>query len=200
MKISRKATSLFAPVVLALVANVCHAADMDIFCNLLPRYSPYNQNLFFITPNGQAEPLSRKVTTIEELKGKSLQFYLILKRGEYQPQPAVRAQGAVNVKVELWQPDGGDVVYLFNNHHLDENSSCTSVSSSKYELFHQNRIPSSCLQNGFHNPRGDFSTLNSPEKLASFLFSTPPQSLREICSVKITGQSIAGRLRDRHLS
>jgi hypothetical protein len=80
-------------------------------------------------------------------------------------------RGAISIKIELWEPNAKENVYLFNN-HIKKDRLCGPRSLDTYEAFHEDDAISQCLRYRFHNPPGDFSTFERLDRRKLFSFKS----------------------------
>lgn len=115
-------------------------------------------------------------TVLADITGrKVLGCYVSLRSPEDLPD-GVAQRGAINIKFEFWQPDGDDIVYLYNNHTPFQRT-CAARKFDTYQAFHEYGLIENCLRYGFHNLPGDFATFEREERRKAFLF--PDRSLWE---------------------
>jgi hypothetical protein len=125
--------------------------------------------LYFKAPDGRIKPFD--TAYFSELVGRRISFCYLARHSEEDDSSSTAPQrGAINPKIELWQPNQTNHVLLFNNHR---DPSCKQRNYGAYQHFHETRIEDPCL-NLFHNLPSDFSTLQDGRRLA-FVF--PPLTL-----------------------
>lgn len=140
--------------------------------NICPRlHVPQNQyaELYFRASDGTIKPISE--LTHEEIRGRRTHLCYVVSRSPFDVPLGVPQRGAINIKTESWEPDAPDYVGLFNN-HVPENRLCKSRPFAIYQAFHETSALDFCLRYRFHNPFGDFSTFEHPDRRAAFLFSS----------------------------
>ena len=147
--------------------DAAQAADKEAICVALKGTSP-GAELYSKVKGGELKLFAD--AKVPELAGKRVHFFFTSRRGNDIP-PRVPRRGAINVKIEEWEPDAPREVQLYNNHQ-DEEQSCHSRPIWTYQNFHEYDGIDACLRHRFHNPPGDFPTLATAARRRAFLFPT----------------------------
>jgi hypothetical protein len=125
-------------------------------------------SLFYQTDQTDPKPVTKDL--LDELSGRPIWFYFVVKRAENEFLHNKPIHGAVSVKIELVEPTSGNEVKLYNNFRKDESRACTRRDFNVYEDFHGQMTIDACLYSGFHNPPGSFSTVEPYSRRNLFLF------------------------------
>lgn len=156
-------------VVAALVTPAAKAADKEAICAELKAVRRSSAELFYKVHGQELKNFS--AASLAEISGKKVWFFYISPRNARDIPPGMPPRGAINVKFEAWDPDGKNIIFLYNN-HTDELASCATHSLGAYQAFHKGSGMDGCLRLGFHNLAGDFSTLIPKARREAFLFAT----------------------------
>jgi hypothetical protein len=159
---------------LAPMGTLAHGAEAENICAGLSLQHGQASEIYFKRADGVIKPLS--AAYLSEIVGRRISFCYIARRSEGDVPYGAPQRGAINVKVELWQPKGSSQIFLFNNHQ-DIGQSCKQRDFSAYQAFHALRTDDPCLSYGFHNLLGDFATTSPENRRFAFVF--PPLSFFE---------------------
>jgi len=148
--------------------SATRAADKDAICVALSQGSRKPIDLHFKVKGLPPKRLSE--ARLDEIAGRTVHMFCTTNRGNDLPSN-VPLRSALSVKIELLEPDASNDVQLYNNHRKDDAWSCKARDFTTYQAFHSFRRADRCLSDRFHNPRGDFSTLEEARR-RRFLFPT----------------------------
>jgi hypothetical protein len=151
-----------------------HGTEPESICSGLSLQGWQLAELYFQRSDGAIKSFSEAY--LSEIIGRRISFCYIAKRSQEDVPYGIPQRGAINVKVQLWQPNGSSQVLLFNNHQ-DPGQACAQRDFAVYQAFQAHQIDDGCLGYGFHNELGDFSTLTPENRRFALLF--PPLSLLE---------------------